>query len=260
MEKFLLKDNHQEIQISSTGAQILSWRVNDQNIFYEGSSYKRSGMPILFPFANPLENNIFVKSKLQIPQHGFARDSEWKMVDKTNTQITFELNQGMISKEMQLAYPYEFNLESIVTISEANCLDYSLKIYNSGNEPLPISPGLHPYFSVNHENKKQINIAEIQDFNAYHFPWDKELSGDFYNFDGKAEIKFSNQQTILLDTRKSEVDVKYLVLWSQNTNYSDYDFVCIEPFSRETNAINTNPILINPLETKTLNLKLVLRK
>jgi galactose mutarotase-like enzyme len=241
----------QKLTAISMGAQVLSWQVLNptiskfEDVLYTGSSPKRSGIPILFPFANPLDNDIFLQTSQKIGQHGFARNTDWKLQEQTETKLQFSLRSNDISAEMKLAYPFDFVLTLIVDISIENELNYTLEIQNTGNIDLPIAPGLHPYFAVKHNQKASLVIPEIPEFIGNQFDWNRKLNGDFFDFSGIAHISFPDK-TIKIDTRSSELDFQHLVVWSQNQNELDHDFVCFEPFSRFTNAINVNPIVIAP--------------
>jgi len=113
---------------------------------------------------------------------------------------------------------------------------------------LPIAPGIHPYLSISHADKSKLKIPEIPKFEAINFPWDSKLSGDFYDFKGEVNISFPDFVLNISETGLNP-DCKYLVVWSQDESQTDYNFVCFEPFYRETNAINTNPILVKSNET-----------
>lgn len=317
------------ICLNLQGGTLLSWVNNGQEIFYQGSSEKRSGVPILFPFANPLKNGIFEKSGLPIGQHGFARNSLWKLVSKnikqkplvsstflhnngaeleygqnkanqnlnpnkvnnilletkieenvikSHSSITIQLTNSNISPEMQLAYPYQFTAEIIVDISLPNCLTYTLKVYNTGETNLPIAPGLHPYFPINHAEKAKLEIRKetfklgekklgkvklsnsltkpnkLKDseviFQGKNVNWNEPSSGFFNNFNTEATILFPNKK-IRITEISPKPDIQNLVVWSQTQTQTenDYNFICVEPFTRGTNAINENPIIVSPNKT-----------
>jgi len=247
-----LKNDLNEIQISSFGGQVLSWKtlLNDVwvDILYIGSSSKRSGIPILFPFANPLKDDIFEHTGVNIPQHGFARNSEWSIIENTNNKAILKLSFENLDQYLKTAFPFLFDLSLEIQLNLDNSIDYTLNLNNLGEKNLPIAPGIHPYFSIGHTDKTNLKINEIPGFKAIDFPWDSELSGDFYDFKGEVNINFPDY-VLNISEIGSNPDCKYIVVWSQNESQTDHDFVCFEPFYRETNAINTNPILVKPNET-----------
>ncbi len=300
-----------KITINLEGGTLLAWVNDGQEVFYQGSTLKRSGVPILFPFANPLENGIFNKSGLPIAQHGFARNCLWKQVlpnsnasnldletnfnDNTSTDVKsleklsgennsptllhIILSNQDISPEMQLAYPYNFLAEIIVDISIANSLIYTLKVTNNGENNLPIAPGLHPYFPINHEDKSKLRISsqfsknlEMESNNedkqrsftsselkvesdinnlvwsGENVDWNGFSKEIFNDFSGQVAVTFPDK-TITITEASSNMEIQNLVIWSQTTEQPDYNFICIEPFTRGTNAINDNPIIVEPGKT-----------
>jgi galactose mutarotase-like enzyme len=252
-----------KIAIDLNGGLLLSWKIKGEEIFYQGSSTRRSGVPILFPFANPLEGGIFNISGLPIGQHGFGRDSIWKLKEISEASISINLMNQDISPEMQAAYPFQFEVTIKVEINHADMLKYTMEVKNLGDKSLPIAPGLHPYFPIQHELKQDLKIlspaqtsadsklSEIQEdilFDGNNINWEQPSNGFFNNFDKEATIIFPDKQIKITEcSEKSEFE--HLVIWSQNEQEKDYNFVCVEPFTRTTNAINDHPILVHPGKT-----------
>ncbi|GAB4148298.1 MAG: aldose epimerase [Patescibacteria group bacterium] len=250
MEYEYISSETQRLTFSHAGGQVVNWEIRqNQNeswtsLLYQGSSLKRSGIPILFPFANPLQNNIFNLTGREIGQHGFGRNCAWKIVKNSEQDACLILTDSMIPQEMQLAYPFQFKVEISLRLTATFEFSYSLNVYNLSNKIMPIAPGLHPYFNVNHNLKSDLRIPQIENFKAESFKWDSKLSGDFYNFPNKVSVEFPEDYIINISDTSN--NYKYLVVWSQGKLEQDYNFVCFEPFSRFTNAINDDPILILP--------------
>jgi galactose mutarotase-like enzyme len=247
-----LENDLNQVQISTFGAQVLFWKtlLNGvwTDILYTGSSSKRSGIPILFPFANPLKNDTFVLTGAKIPQHGFARNTKWNLIESTTDKAILKLSFKDLDQADQSVFPFPFDLHLEIQLNPDKSIDYTLILKNISVNSLPIAPGIHPYFSINHADKIKLEIAEIPEFKAMDFPWNSKLSGDFYDFKGLASISFPDYILNIKEIGPNP-DCKYLVVWSQNESEIDHDFVCFEPFYRETNAINSNPILVKPNET-----------
>lgn len=237
-----IKSGVNEFIIEPQGGQLVQWKHDGAGVFYQGSSIRRSGVPILFPFANPLKNDIFDVSGKTIKQHGFGRDSLWRVVDQTEDSVVLELTHGDISAEMQIAYPYGFKAKIALELSE-NSLNYTLTVENLSQIDLPIAPGIHPYFPLKHEQKSSLQITGI----ANNIDWESENNGHFYDFDGQIQLRFPDGRAIEITEQNSNY-FENIVLWSQTPANPDYDFVCVEPFTRKTNAINDNPILVKPGE------------
>jgi len=89
--------------LSTNGGCVQRFLVNDLDILYpetlleiNGQTKKRGGVPILFPWAGALEN---------YPQHGFARDMEWKVIDQESNEILLGLKDN---EQTFKIFPYHF--------------------------------------------------------------------------------------------------------------------------------------------------------
>ena len=258
----ILENTHNKLEISTFGAQVLSWEsfVNKAwvNILYTGSSSKRSGIPVLFPFANPLENDIFLKTGAKMTQHGFARNSEWNLIEASQEKVILSLNFNDLDQVFKSAFPFPFDLSLEVKLNQNNSIDYTLTLKNLGEFEMPIAPGIHPYFSLDHGDKPSLKIKEIPQFSAQAFPWNTQLFGEFYPFKKEIRASFPDYDLNISEISQNP-DCQFLVIWSQNQTEIDHDFVCLEPFYRQTNALNTNPILVKPGQIWTAGFRFLVR-
>ncbi len=233
------------IQATTNGGQLLSWQVKNngkfQEVLYKGSEQKRTGIPILFPFADPLENNIFIPTGKEIPQHGFARNSIWEEVT-CNNGIKMRLNSKNLKREWEEAFNYDYTLE-IEIIFLHNQLIYKLSLTNLGKDSIPIAPGIHPYFPVEHNQKKTIK-TNLRDFDFGSTDWDDFNTAKFTDFTSEVmHFEFPEYKLKISETSPQKT-IDNLVIWSQMEPQKDVDFICLEPFTRATNGINTDPILV----------------
>lgn len=235
------------LQVEAGSGQVVRWLHKNDDIFYTGNSLKRTGIPILFPFANPLNNNIFDYTGKEIAQHGFGRNCFWK-TKSNNDKIILTLTKKDLNLEMQQAYPFNFVCQ-IELILERQKLRYKLKIKNKDSKILPIAPGIHPYFKITHSDKKDLQISNLKKFDATKINWDDFKKEIFYEFLDDVLIIFPNHKMIEISQPTINKEFKHLVIWSSNPTEKDYNFVCVEPFTRETNGINKNPILVKPNQT-----------
>jgi len=254
---FSLKYQDREIIVTKNGGQVLSFKNKNQEILYQGSSPKRTGIPILFPFANPLQNNIFKPTGKEIGQHGFARNSQFEISQTSETVVELRLNNESISAEMQIAYPFKFELKIIIDLIKENTLIYKILVTNLDQKDLPIAPGLHPYFPIKHEHKSQLEISNLY---LKNIDWQEPSNGYFYDWNDEAKINFGSRQVSIKEISDKK-EFENLVLWSQiPTGNDDFDFVCIEQFTRKTNAINDNPILVKPGKTWSIQINFEVQK
>jgi galactose mutarotase-like enzyme len=243
--------SHQSIEFSPLGGQIISWKSNKngspQSILYTGSSPRRSGIPILYPFADPLENDVLLKTNTHLPQHGFARSVKWEL-NKLDQHLMMADYIHNPKSEWFERYPFEHDVCVLYTLHDTSnsmshtcALSISMIVHNSGDKEMPIAPGYHPYWPVEHTQKHLIRI------NGQTPPLDFDHPTD-------SGIFMKNGDTTLIDMPWGEIKqttgyrFKHVVVWSQTPEQPDSDFVCIEPFTRKTNGINTNPIVIQPGE------------
>lgn len=240
MEEYTLDYKGAKLNITNFGAYITKWSVSGADILYKGESIKRTGIPLLFPFAGPLTGGILEYSGKAIPQHGFARDTQWQLIKKSIASITLGITEKDINKTMQDAYPYFFETQLHIAIT-SHTLIYTLRVKNMSARPMPIAPGIHPYFNVEHRDKPFIEIDNIEKFNAKEIDWNNiNEHSKFYTFHNHINIHFPNYNIFLEDTTNI---CNTLVVWSTDDKK---DFVCIEPITRPFNAINEEAIWIEP--------------
>jgi len=117
----------------------------DETRFMDKTKSIRGGIPILFPICGNLNTStsVFGKDYLQLTQHGFARDLQWKHSFNEKSLCLF-LNE---SKKTKKYYPFDFELR-IEIILKNNCLEFEITIFNRTDIAMPINFGLHPYFNV----------------------------------------------------------------------------------------------------------------
>jgi len=136
------------------GGVITNWVSDGQEILYfdekrfmDRKKSIRGGIPILFPICGNLNtsSSVFGKDCLQLMQHGFARDLQWKYSFNENKKsLCLFLNE---SKKTKKYYPFDFELRINVTL-KINCLAFEIWIYNKTDITMPMNFGLHPYFNI----------------------------------------------------------------------------------------------------------------
>jgi galactose mutarotase-like enzyme len=228
----------QNLTISSQGGYVTSWA----DILYQGSKIQRTGIPILFPH--------FGKSD-KYRMHGFARDSLWHTVSAN----FLELTDQDIDEKAKTEYPFKFKTQIQLELINPNTLRYKLSVQNTGTEPMPIMPGLHPYWSIPHDQKSQIQIHGLPDFDATTIDWTNNPPDNTYDFPGEITAGFPNKKITIKDISQDK-NIKNLVIWSQTpTKDPDYNFICIEPICGPHYAIDKNPIYVHPNETWEMKLE-----
>ena len=116
----------------------------------DGAEYLHNGdpqfwkytSPVLFPFVGKVVNNKYrVDGKeYELPQHGFARTSEFKCIRETEDEVAFCLQWN---DETLKVYPYKFSLE-IAYILRDNKVEVMWTVKNLDDKEIYFSIGAHP--------------------------------------------------------------------------------------------------------------------
>lgn len=179
--------------IKHAGAELFSLKDNQENEYiWEGNpDFWGKHSPVLFPIVGTLKNNTYAISEKEyhLPRHGFARDMDFELIEKTENKAVFSLQS---SEETLQKYPFEFELQLIYTLNE-NALELEYKVINKGKEKMPFSIGAHPA------------IALPDYFENYALQFEKEESLKYYLL----ENDLISSKTKILDTKNNLVPLNY---------------------------------------------------
>lgn len=146
MEYILKKDGATAVT-NELGGEMTAYRIGDLLYTWTGDSkYWGGKAPVLFPIVCALKNNAVTigGEAYSIEKHGFARKSEFTVVEKDDEHIVFELNQNEKTLGM---YPFEFSLKIAHTM-----LDGGFKteyfVTNNGGGDMLFCIGGHPGFCI----------------------------------------------------------------------------------------------------------------
>lgn len=248
-----LKNNKICIGINTHGAELVSL-VNNENqheyMWCGDSKYWGRVSPILFPFVGKLEKQRYVHNEIvyeNIPQHGFARDSEFELVEQTEDTVWFQLIKDETWKKN---YPFEFVLRVGYRI-EGKAVHVMWTVINNSNEEMHFSIGAHPAFACGgglacysldmHTNKSEIECGLLNDNgvlgndtvllpieNGIVNLSDELFAKDALIMDGQGINTITlcdRSKTAILEVR---FDAPQLGLWSPAN--AKAPFVCIEPW------------------------------
>lgn len=246
--------------IKHAGAELFSLKDNnDKEYIWEGNpDFWGKHSPVLFPIVGTLKNNTYTidKKEYQLSRHGFARDMEFKLIEKTQNSAVFSLESN---EETLKKYPFQFELQLIYTL-ENTSLKIEYIVINKGDTKMPFSIGAHPA------------IALPENFESYSFKFEKEENLKFNLLENdlisnKTEILkttdnivpltyklFENDALVfktlesksltILENKKPYVQVDFedfpsLGIWTKD----QAPFVCIEPwFGYSDTADNTGDL------------------
>lgn len=134
--------------IKNAGAELFSLKDNqNKEYIWEGNpDFWGKHSPILFPIVGTLKNNTYTidKKEYQLPRHGFARDMEFQLVEKSGNSAVFSLESNA---ETLKKYPFEFELQLIYTL-ENTTLNIEYVVINKSESKMPFSIGAHPAIAL----------------------------------------------------------------------------------------------------------------
>ncbi|WP_035644884.1 aldose 1-epimerase family protein [Flavobacterium sp. ASV13] len=148
--------------IKHAGAELFSLKNNqNKEYIWEGNpDFWGKHSPVLFPIVGTLKNNSYTinENEYHLPRHGFARDMEFELIEKTGNSAVFSLKSNTDTLEK---YPFEFELQLIYTL-ENTSLKIEYIVINQGDTKMPFSIGAHPAISL------------PENFENYSFKFEKE--------------------------------------------------------------------------------------
>ena len=204
-----IKNDKITMVISSLGAE-------PQSLIFEGREYLWQGdktywfrrAPLLFPMIGPTKDNkISVDGVLyDMPNNGFARDTEFSFVEKTDSSITFVLEDSEKSRKEN--YPFGFVLKVTYTLL---CDGYEAKAEIKAKDDLWYTFGWHPAFSLDINGKgTELDTYSVHFSEKENCTKKTAINGVFQYFPSFLngnEIKLSRELTdfgaIILDGVKS---------------------------------------------------------
>lgn len=135
-------------QIKTLGAELCSLKSNsNREYIWEGNpAFWGKHSPVLFPIVGTLKNNTFYHNDKEytLSRHGFARDMEFQLVEKTESSATFSLQSN---SETLKNYPFKFELQ-IQYILIGTTIELAYRVINKDNTNVLFSIGAHPAFAL----------------------------------------------------------------------------------------------------------------
>ncbi len=243
------------VQIKHMGAELFSLK-NNQNTEYiwEGNpAFWGKHSPILFPIVGTLKNNTYNynQKQFQLSRHGFAREMEFELVEKSEESATFSLISTLETKKV---YPFDFELQICYSLDE-NKLNIDYKVINKSETTLPFAIGAHPAFALPgnfEEYSLEFQQAETLKYylleeglisnNSNEIQLDNKKLGLNYQWFEKDALVFKTLESksiTILKNEKSILKVNFndfpnLGIWTvQNA-----PFLCIEPWFGYSDTLN----------------------
>lgn len=145
---YTLENNLVSVKVKSLGAELCSYYDKEENreiMWQADPNHWKRHAPILFPIVGKVENNTYKLSnnEFNLSQHGFARDREFELLNKSENQIILEISE---TEETLKVYPFEFKLQVSLKLSGKE-LTVKYKVINPSNEEIYFCLGAHPGFN-----------------------------------------------------------------------------------------------------------------
>jgi len=235
-----------------------------------------NGIPFLAPWANRLSEQSFWANNKKyifnmglgnvrgaIPIHGFLSSSPlWKVTevkaDQHSAHVTSRL-EFWKNPDMMAQWPFAHEYQMTYSLSNGT-LEVRVTVSNLSNDPMPLAIGFHPYYKIpdiprdqwmahiparQHVEVDQ-NLLATGEFKASDLPdqvslKDRKLDDGFTGLvreaDGRAHfsIESAGKKVEVMFGPKYPVSV----VWAPSgPNGVPRDFICFEPMTGITNALN----------------------
>ncbi|HWJ78985.1 MAG TPA: aldose 1-epimerase family protein [Niallia sp.] len=260
---YYLENEELKVCFNSFGAELTEIKGKKTGFDYmwnAGDAWKRHS-PVLFPIVGGIKDKTYRLdgNEYHLNQHGFARDMEFELKDKTESRISFALTEN---EETLKVYPLNFELEIAYELSGAQ-FKVIWKVMNKNNGEMYFSIGGHPAFMC--------PVSEGDQTECYlHFDEEKGLAYNLisqaglcidkfydlktedgyvkldYNFFDNDALIFYNDRirsVSLADCNKKDYikvtfDAPVYGIWSAKGKHAP--FVCIEPWYGRCDADDFN--------------------
>lgn len=144
--EYILKHGPISAVVSTTGAELISLKdaTGKEYIWHGDPNYWSGRNPHLFPIVGNLADNttLFHGIPYHMSRHGFARQSEFTVLEKSVDSIVFQLLQSESTLQM---YPFYFSLNIRHQLTD-NGFSTTFEVHNSGDTMLPFCIGGHTAF------------------------------------------------------------------------------------------------------------------
>jgi len=252
---YSLENSSIKITASTHGGEIhsITSKNDGTDYLWDGNpEYWKYHAPILFPIVGKVVDSKYrVDGKTyELPQHGLARTSEFKLISKTEYEITFELNY---SEESLRVYPYKFSLRSTYRL-EGKTVNVTYSVKNVDDKTIYFSIGTHPAFicPINQNESLEdcyLEFSEEEISNRKVLTTEGYLSHDESEFLNSTDIiplskELFKDDALVFDNLKSDkITIKsrnsskaltvdfngfpYMGIWAPKDGAP---FVCIEPW------------------------------
>lgn len=144
-DAIVLRSGGATARVALHGAELTSWTVGGREVMWSADpAYWARSAPILFPVVGASRDGaVTIADKtFAMPQHGFARDSLFDVVERTDDTVTLRLADNGLTR---MHYPFSFALNVTVKLG-GDDLTINFAVENTGSATMPYQLGYHPAF------------------------------------------------------------------------------------------------------------------
>ncbi|WP_205501804.1 aldose 1-epimerase family protein [Rufibacter psychrotolerans] len=149
MKTAYLENEYVRVGVKSAGAELCSFLKKDGNREYLWQAHPEfwnRHAPVLFPIVGRLPQDQYLHQgqTYALPQHGFARDQEFELIQESKDHLVFELRDSAQTRKI---YPFAFALRIAYTLRDQT-LAVTWQVEHTGPGEMLFSIGAHPAFNV----------------------------------------------------------------------------------------------------------------
>lgn len=232
------------VTVSSLGAEIKSVIKDGKELMWQGDpQFWGRTSPVLFPFVGRLKGDMYSAGgkNINMPQHGFLRDRNFKLISHSANSATFEYTSSLSDFDL---YPVNFTVQITYDVIGPK-VTTSYNVINKSNYAMPYQIGAHPGFNVSSVDDLELVFPEQQA--TMHYMNDGlqsntetvtlenvKLSYELINQNIPCYSKLTSKNLVVkqsgVDFLKFEFEtMDYIAVWSPE--YKNAKFVCIEPWA-----------------------------
>lgn len=142
-----LENDSLSLSVAALGAEMQYLRTaSGADLLWHGDAAFWSGRaPVLFPIVGRAVDDVInvAEHTAAMPQHGFARRSDFSLTEQTKVMCRHSLTDTSQSRAI---YPFSFAMD-VVHQLDGNTLRVSVEVRNEGSSPMPFGFGFHPAFN-----------------------------------------------------------------------------------------------------------------
>lgn len=243
-DKIIMKSDTLTVSIEKYGAQITSVVKDGEEIMWQADpAYWNRTAPVLFPFVGRLKDDKYQVNDdfIEMKQHGFLRDRIFKVVSKSDEEVTLEYTSTLADYNV---YPVDFTVQITYRVFGSK-VTTTYNVINNSSYAMPYQIGAHPGFNCESVNDLKV-VFPPQTVTKHSFRDGLQtytetvelneiaLSYDMLNQNIPCFSEFTSPSMTLrkLDRDYLKFDftsMNYLAIWSPE--YKNAKFICIEPWN-----------------------------